>query len=43
MRPRWRWWLFCAALWLSWRVRWPWVQDLVTWAMRPEWLGWTRW
>jgi hypothetical protein len=40
-RPLWRWWLFCAALWLGWRVswRWQWVSDLYSWCVLPEWLG----
>lgn len=38
-QPRWRWWLFLAALWLHWRTQWGWVDRLMTWACRFEWLG----
>lgn len=40
-RPLWRWWLFCAALWLCWRTgwRWQWLADVYQWAVLPAWLG----
>lgn len=40
-RPRWRWWLFCAALWLGWRThwQWEWVSRVYSWSVLPEWLA----
>lgn len=38
VKPRWRWALFCAALWLSWRTRWDWAGRLMSWSVLPEWV-----
>jgi len=38
-RPLWRWWLFCASLWLSWLTEWEWTWSLMSWCVLPEWLG----
>lgn len=37
--PRWRWLLFCVALWLWWHTKWRWCGDLFSWCVLPEWLG----
>lgn len=37
-RPLWRWWLWCAALWLSWHTGWAWTDRLFCWCILPEWL-----
>lgn len=38
-RPRWRWFLFCASLWLSWHTQWDWAGRLMSWSVLPEWLA----
>lgn len=38
-RPLWRWLLFCVALDLSWRFKWPWLAHVYSWSVLPEWLG----
>jgi hypothetical protein len=38
MRPRWRWWLWCAAFELWWVTGWTWLGDVYAWALDvPEW------
>ena len=37
-RPLWRWWMFCAALWLWWRVQWKWLARVYAWCVLPEWV-----
>lgn len=39
MTPRWRWRLFCAALWLSWHTGWDWAGRLMSWCVLPEWVA----
>jgi hypothetical protein len=39
MTPRWRWAIFCAALWLSWHTRWDWTGRLMSWSVLPGWLA----
>lgn len=39
MRPRWRWWLFCVALWLHFRTEWQWPARLMGWCAPPDWLA----
>lgn len=39
MTPRWRWWLFCAALHLYFAVDWDWPRRLMGWCVLPEWLA----
>jgi hypothetical protein len=38
-RPLWRWWLYCAALWLWFRLSWRPALDLSGWCVLPDWLG----
>lgn len=38
-RPLWRWWVFCAALWLHFKTDWRWPGSLLSWSVLPEWLG----
>lgn len=38
-RPLWRWWLFCAALWVSWEAEWDWAGKLMSWCVLPEWVA----
>lgn len=40
MTPTWRWWLFCAAVNLTFATRWEWPRRLMGWCVLPEWLGW---
>jgi hypothetical protein len=39
MTPRWRWWLFCGSLWLSWNTQWDWAGRLMSWCVLPEWVA----
>ena len=33
MKPRWRWWLFCASLWLDRRFGWRWARSVWAWSI----------
>lgn len=38
-RPTWRWWAFCALLWLHRVTRWGWVSDAWAWCILPDWVA----
>lgn len=35
-RPFWRWWVFCAGMWLDVRTSWAWPRRLWAWACSPR-------
>lgn len=39
VKPRWRWWLFCACNALDVRFGWRWARAAWAWSIRGEWLG----
>jgi hypothetical protein len=39
MRPRWRWWLFCAAVELDVRFGWAWARRLWSWSIPADAFG----
>jgi len=39
MKPRWRWWLFCALLALEQRTSWDWARRAWAWCILPRWMA----
>lgn len=39
LKPRWRWWLFCAALWLHFKTPWGWPLEVMGWSVLPGWVA----